>query len=182
MICFTIYGNLIFLKFNIQSDYQSFPKCTPSNAPTKKSNFKSSMWSQENTSNDVKIDEAININKLGEYAFAYGMLMLSVSAGILATSILLTIPLYGTFGCLTMLRCCFQAVAVAAAGLAAYAFFCYGHSNGIAKLRSCIQIGSLSIFFGTISFGTSGATSLILLLLGTLGNEFKELAVSVPLL
>ena len=88
----------------------------------------------------VDLAEANNVNKLGRYAFAYGVVMLSVFAGLLAISVILNAPLYGTFGAANLLRQIFRLVALAAVVLAAYAFFCYRRSNGTVKLFSSIQI------------------------------------------
>lgn len=140
------------------------------------------MQPQVNNENDVDINEADNVNKLGRYAFAYGMVMLSVLAGMLATSVIIGLPIYGTFGCVTLLRYMFRLVALAAAGLAAYAFCCYRYSNGITKLRSSIQIGSLATVFATLGMGTGGATTLILHVLDALGAGYSGLAIPVPLL
>jgi hypothetical protein len=134
------------------------------------------------TTINVGIAEANNVNKLGTYAFAYGMVTLSVFSGMLATLVMCEAPLHGTFGCVTLLRCGCRIVALVTAGLAIYAFYCYRHGNGLVRLSSSLKIASLAIVFATLGIDISGATSIILQVLGTLGGGYRGLTISFPLL
>ena len=134
------------------------------------------------TTMNVADTEADNLNKLGSYAFAYGMVMLSVFAGLLATAVIFDVPLYGTFGCLALLRCIFRVVALTASGLAIYAFYCYRNSNGIGRLRAVIQIGAVATVFAILGANTGGATPLILHVLGALATDYSGMPVPLPLL
>lgn len=98
----------------------------------------------------VPTDEAMNINRFGTYAFFYGIVLLSVFLGLLATAVILEVPPHGAFGTVTVLRFVLRIVAILMLGLAAYSFYCYRHSNGITRLRPSFQIFSWAILFAVL--------------------------------
>jgi hypothetical protein len=116
-------------------------------------------------------EEALNIDRLGIHAFRYGMLVMLAEIVLLGLAIIAGLPVNADFGALALFCALSRLMSILSFMLGCYAFYCYRHSDGIARLRASVKIFTVAVFFWIAGLNYSGTTSLLLHGLKWLGNE-----------